>query len=88
MHSRCTKNLLNREPCIESASYHLSHFDHFGLFGISASGPHEEARQVVEVALRELSLLQEKIPEEELERAKNILIAGIYANVERQSDRL
>ena len=26
MHSRCTKNLLNREMCIDSASYILNHF--------------------------------------------------------------
>lgn len=38
--------------------------------------------------MKELSRLREPIPEEELERAKNILIASIYANIERQSDRL
>jgi predicted Zn-dependent peptidase len=38
--------------------------------------------------VKELSKLREPIPEEELERAKNILIASIYANIERQSDRL
>jgi predicted Zn-dependent peptidase len=40
------------------------------------------------VGLRELALLREPIPEVELERAKNILLAGIYMNVEKQSDRL
>lgn len=44
MHSRCTKNLLNRHACIESASYLLSHYEHYGLFGITASGPHEDVR--------------------------------------------
>ena len=48
----------------------------------------EQAKEVIAVTLRELALLRERVPEEELERAKNILIAGIYANVERQSDRL
>jgi hypothetical protein len=28
------------------------------------------------------------IPEEELNRAKNILTASVYANIERQGDRL
>ena len=26
MHSRCTKNLLNKEMCIDSASYIMNHF--------------------------------------------------------------
>lgn len=42
MHSRCTKNLLNREACIESASYILAHYENFGLFGMMAIGPHED----------------------------------------------
>ena len=40
------------------------------------------------MALRELNMLKQPISEEELERAKNILIASIYANVERHSNRL
>lgn len=42
MHSRCTKFLLNREACIDSASFILSHFEHYGLFGITAAGYHED----------------------------------------------
>jgi len=42
----------------------------------------------VRVGLRELSLLRKPIPEVELERAKNILLASIYTNIEKQSDRL
>ena len=41
MHSRCTKNMLNKEHCIDSASYILGHFEHFGLFGLTASGVEE-----------------------------------------------
>lgn len=52
MHSRCTKNMLNKEACIESASYILSHYEHYGLFGLTASGPNESASEVIEVALR------------------------------------
>ena len=87
MHSRCTKNMLNREACIESASYILAHYEHFGLFGLTASGPNESASEVIEVALRELLLLR-SVSEGELERVKNMLVASIYANIERQSDRL
>ncbi len=47
MHSRCTKNMLNKEPCIESASFLLSHYDHFGLFGLTAAGPNDAANEVV-----------------------------------------
>lgn len=35
-----------------------------------------------------MSLLRSPIPEQELERAKNILVSGIYMNIEKQSDRL
>jgi processing peptidase subunit alpha len=44
MHSRCTRNMLNREACIESASFILSHYDHSGLFGLTASGPSDSSR--------------------------------------------
>ena len=33
-------------------------------------------------------MLKDPIPEIELERAKNILLAGIFMNTEKQSDRL
>jgi hypothetical protein len=38
--------------------------------------------------LEEFKRLKYLIPEEELNRAKNILTASVYANVERQCDRL
>ncbi len=41
----------------------------------------------MEIVLRELLLLRE-IPEAELERVKNMLVGSIYANIERQCDRL
>lgn len=87
MHSRCTKNMLNKEPCIESASFLLSHYDHFGLFGLTASGPNEAATEVIETVLREILLLRE-VTDAELDRVKNMLVGSIYANIERQSDRL
>lgn len=59
MHSRCTKNMLNREACIESASYILSHYDHFGLFGLTASGTPDTASDVIATVLREMALLRE-----------------------------
>lgn len=42
MHSRCTKNLLNSEPCIDSASYILTHYEHYGLFGLTTKGYMED----------------------------------------------
>lgn len=42
MHSRCTKNLLNKEACIESASFILNHFQHYGLFGLTTKGYTED----------------------------------------------
>ncbi len=35
-----------------------------------------------------MSLLREQISPVELERAKSILLASIYMNIEKQSDRL
>lgn len=66
MHSRCTKNLLNKEPCIESATYLLAHFQNHGLFGLYSTGPHENAKDVVEVTLREFGKLRNPISSEEL----------------------
>jgi mitochondrial-processing peptidase subunit alpha len=42
MHSRCTKNLLNKEACIDSASHILTHYKHYGLFGITTRGYFED----------------------------------------------
>jgi hypothetical protein len=36
----------------------------------------------------EIAKLGQRIPEEELNRAKHMLISSIYMNIERQSDRL
>jgi predicted Zn-dependent peptidase len=65
----------------------LGHYEHFGLFGITASGPNDDAEEVIDIAIRELILLRD-ITESELERVKNMLVGSIYANIERQSDRL
>lgn len=41
MHSRCTKYLLNRIGCVESASFINEHYEEHGLFGLTVSGPHD-----------------------------------------------
>ena len=47
-----------------------------------------QAEELVKVGVREMAMLREPIPEVELQRAKNILLQGIYMNIEKQSDRL
>jgi predicted Zn-dependent peptidase len=54
---------------------------------LTAAGPNENAEEVIDIVLRELLLLRE-VTEVELERVKNMLAGSIYANIERQSDRL
>ena len=44
MHSRCTKNLLNKEACIDSASHILTHYKNYGLFGITTKGYFEDVK--------------------------------------------
>lgn len=64
MHSRCTKNLLNKVPCVEKASFLNEHFEETGLFGLTVGGPHETYSEVISCTLNELRRLKQRIPEE------------------------
>jgi processing peptidase subunit alpha len=44
MHSRCTKNLLNKVACVENASFINEHFVGHGIFGLTVGGPHHQVR--------------------------------------------
>ena len=55
---------------------------------MSVEGPGSHASDLTNVLLEELSRLKEKIPDEELSRAKNILKMNILMAMERQEDRL
>ena len=43
MHSRCTKNLMNRTHCLESVSNQNDLFSDSGIFGLVALGDHRYA---------------------------------------------
>lgn len=81
MHSRCTKNLLNLVPCVEKTSAICEHYSDSGLFGLTVGGPPQLSKEVVNCTIKEFKGLITLISEEELERAKNILVASIYANI-------
>ncbi len=42
MHSRCTKNLLNKVSCVENASVINEHYIDHGIFGLTVGGPHKD----------------------------------------------
>jgi|JI6StandDraft_1071083.scaffolds.fasta_scaffold01168_30 processing peptidase subunit alpha len=57
MHSRCTKNLLNRVACVEKTSSITEHYSDSGIFGLTVGGPFDMAKDVVECTVKEFNNL-------------------------------
>ncbi len=64
------------------------HFSDSGLFGISIEGSGSHSQDLLSVGLESLSELKQKVSDEELERAKNILKMQILLSMEKHEDRL
>lgn len=83
MYCRAITNLMQRHNFVDGVQGINSHFSDSGLFGISIEGPGSHAQDLYSVALEELNRLKERIPDEELARAKNILKMNILMAMER-----
>lgn len=88
MYCRAITNLMQRYNFVDSASGLNSHFSDSGLFGMTIEGPGSHSQDLMHVLLEELNRLKERISDEELARAKNILKMNILMAMERQEDRL
>jgi len=90
MHARTTKNLLNnpKYPFIDSARSLNFHFSDSGLFGLNVSGLASNGNDILSALVGEIKGLTQKIPADELQRAKNILKSDILRALERQQDRV
>jgi len=85
---RTTTNLLNKHSFIDSANTINFNFSDAGLFGLQVTGSASNATEVLDALTSELKRLTDKIPQDELQRAKNIAKANILTALERQKDRL
>jgi predicted Zn-dependent peptidase len=88
MYCRAITNLMQKHNFVDSASSINSHFSDSGLFGLTIEGPGSHSQELMSVAVEELNKLKQKISDEELNRAKNILKMNILMAMERQEDRL
>lgn len=88
MYCRAITNLMQKNNFVESAGAINSHYSDSGLFGMSITGPDESSADLMKVLLAELAKLKTRIPDEELERAKNILKINILMALERKEDRV
>lgn len=79
---------MQRYAFVESAGAINSIFSDSGMFGMMIEGPSQHGRDLMFLALQELHLLREPIPDEELSRARNILKMNILQSLERDEDRL
>lgn len=66
MHSRATKNLLNRLSFVQGADCISNIFSDCGLFGLKLTGPSEEANNLIDACVKELLLLTKPISPIEL----------------------
>ena len=73
---------------VDSASAKNLVFTDTGLFGMNISGSSDHTKDILYLCLQELHRLREKIPDVEIERAKNILKMNILQSLERDEDRL
>ncbi len=88
MYCRAITNLMQRHNFVDGASAVNHHFSDSGLFGLSIEGPGSHSQELYSVLLEELNRLKDRISDEELSRAKNILKMNILMAMERQEDRL
>mmetsp|Transcript_24358 Transcript_24358/g.21509 ORF Transcript_24358/g.21509 Transcript_24358/m.21509 type:complete len:497 (+) Transcript_24358:73-1563(+) len=87
MHSRATTNLLNKLAYVDNANTINFNFSDTGLFGLTLGGPSSQAQEILRTLVGEIRGLAEPIPQEELQRAKNITKSNILMAMERQKDR-
>lgn len=88
MHSRATKNLLNRLSFVDAANAVCTNFTDSGIFGLILSGPSSNTNDLLRAIINEIKGLAKPIPPIELQRAKNITKSNILMALERQKDRL
>eukprot|EP00347_Sterkiella_histriomuscorum_P001866 403370379 len=88
MYCRAITNLMQKYNFVDAASAINSHYHETGLFGMSVQGPSQSAKHLSIILLDELIKLKQKINDEELSRAKNILKMNILMAMERKEDRL
>lgn len=88
MYCRAITNMMQRYNFVDGVAGINSHFSDSGLFGMTIEGPGSHSQDLLAVLLEEFHRLKERIPDEELARAKNILKMNILMSMERQEDRL
>lgn len=88
MYCRAITNMMQRYGFVDSASALNSVFTDSGLFGIFVDGPGGNSQDLLYLAITELHKLKHDIPDEELNRSKNILKMQILSTLERQEERM
>lgn len=88
MYCRAITNLMQKHNFVDGVCGLNSHFSDSGLFGMTIEGPGSHSQDLLAVMLEEFNRLKERISDEELARAKNILKMNILMSMERQEDRL
>lgn len=85
---RTTTQLLNKHSFIDSANAVNFNFSDAGLFGLHVTGSASHASEIFDATTSLLKGLTDKIPQDELQRAKNVAKSNILTALERQKDRL
>jgi hypothetical protein len=80
--------VFQRYGFVESIDCVNSTFSDSGVFGLNILGASTHSKELLDVIMKELHLLREPVPLDELNRAKNILKINILLTIERQGDRL
>ncbi len=81
-------NLVKNSNFVDSVQSINNHFSDSGLFGITIEGAGSHSSDLLNVGIEELSKLKDRISDEELARAKNVLKMNILLGLENQGDRL
>jgi len=81
-------NIVNQNSFVDSSHGFNHHFTDSGLFGLTVTGSGSHSRELMDVALGQLSSLKNHINDEELHRAKNILKMNVLRTLENPTVRL
>ncbi|CAD8139792.1 unnamed protein product [Paramecium octaurelia] len=85
--SRCYDKLLQYNNFLTNAGCISQGFSDFGLFGLYLKGMNTHKQEIYNLAIEEIQKLR-VISDNEIIRAKNIVITKYYSNLQRQHDQL
>lgn len=88
MHNWANSKILRRHHFVQECEAINSHFTDSGIFWLSFTGSSHNSAEMLKVMVGIFDSFRSKVPEQDLQRAKNMLKRQVLLNMQNQWDRL